>query len=130
MSLAELQPDKPEFAAREVPVNAELAPPSQSAVHDVESGKTDDTTESIFSLKEKWLVVSLASLAAFFRCVLFLSKKTCQRSRELARTVTCSPFTANIYLPVIPAVSRDFHKSIELINLTVTMYMIFQGICA
>ncbi len=26
--------------------------------------------------------------------------------------------------------SRDFHKSIELINLTVTMYMVMQGLCA
>jgi hypothetical protein len=77
MSPAKLQPDKPESAAREVPVNAELVPPSQSTVHDVESGKIDDTTESSFSLKEKWSIVGLASLAALFRCVLFLSKKTC-----------------------------------------------------
>lgn len=31
---------------------------------------------------------------------------------------------------MIPTIARAFHKSIELINLTVTMYMIFQGICA
>lgn len=30
-----------------------------------------------------------------------------------------SPLTANIYFPAIPALSRDFHKSVELINLTV-----------
>ncbi|KAF8265762.1 MFS general substrate transporter, partial [Lactarius quietus] len=60
---------------------------------------------SSFTLKEKWFIVGLASLAALF-----------------------SPLTANIYLPVIPTVARDFHKSIELINLTVTMYMISQGI--
>lgn len=108
MSLAKRQLDNPESAARKVPGasgDADLAPFSQSAAPDVESGKPNDATESSFSLKEKWLIVGLASLAALF-----------------------SPFTANIYLPVIPAVSRDFHKSIELINLTVTMYMIFQGI--
>lgn len=34
-----------------------------------------------------------------------------------------------IYFPAIPIISKDFHKSIELINLTVTMYMVMQGIC-
>ena len=43
--------------------------------------------------------------------------------------LTNSPLTANIYFPAIPVMSRDFHKSIELINLTVTMYMVMQGIC-
>jgi hypothetical protein len=44
-------------------------------------------------------------------------------------TVTYSPFTASIYFPTIPVISRDFHKSVELINLTVTMYMVMQGLC-
>ena len=42
----------------------------------------------------------------------------------------CSPLTANIYFPAIPTISAAFHKSTELINLTVTVYMIVQGICA
>jgi len=41
-----------------------------------------------------------------------------------------SALTANIYYPAIPVISRDFHKSVELINLTVTMYMAMQGVCA
>lgn len=40
-----------------------------------------------------------------------------------------SPLTANIYFPAIPELSRVFGKSVELINLTVTMYMVLQGIC-
>ncbi|KAH6916960.1 quinidine resistance protein-like protein [Coprinopsis sp. MPI-PUGE-AT-0042] len=60
---------------------------------------------SVFSRAEKWLIVSLTALAGLF-----------------------SPLTANIYFPSLPSLSRDFHKSLELINLTVTMYMIFQGI--
>ena len=39
-----------------------------------------------------------------------------------------SPLTANIYFPAIPTLVDDFHKSTELINLTVTVYMIMQGI--
>ena len=40
-----------------------------------------------------------------------------------------SPLTANIYFPAIPVISDAFHKSVELINLTVTMYMVLQGVC-
>ncbi|KAH9996022.1 major facilitator superfamily domain-containing protein [Russula vinacea] len=39
-----------------------------------------------------------------------------------------SPLTANIYFPAIPVIAKDFHKSVELINLTVTMHMVMQGI--
>lgn len=42
---------------------------------------------------------------------------------------TISPLTANIYLPAIPTMAAAFHKSTELINITVTVYMVFQGIC-
>lgn len=37
--------------------------------------------------------------------------------------------SANIYFPAIPLLSQDFHTSISLMNLTVTVYLIFQGIC-
>jgi MFS family permease len=39
-----------------------------------------------------------------------------------------SPLSANIYLPCIPLLQRDMHTSLELVNLTVTTYVIFQGI--
>lgn len=34
-----------------------------------------------------------------------------------------SPLTANIYFPAIPAISKAFHKSTELINLTVHNFL-------
>ena len=40
-----------------------------------------------------------------------------------------SSFAANSYLPTIPILTTDFHKSAELMNLTVTVYMVFQAIC-
>lgn len=40
-----------------------------------------------------------------------------------------STFIANSYFPVVPILASDFHKSIELINLTITVYMVFQAIC-
>ncbi|EIN07876.1 hypothetical protein PUNSTDRAFT_135396 [Punctularia strigosozonata HHB-11173 SS5] len=39
-----------------------------------------------------------------------------------------SPLTANIYLPAIPTLVKAFHTSTENINLTVTVYMVMQGI--
>ncbi|KAJ3556518.1 hypothetical protein NM688_g1983 [Phlebia brevispora] len=64
-----------------------------------------DKPYSIYTKREKWLIVIMASIAGLF-----------------------SPLTANIYFPAIPTLSTAFHKSIELINLTVTMYMVLQGI--
>jgi len=64
-----------------------------------------DKPYSIFTHGEKWFIVLLASSAGIF-----------------------SPLTANIYLPAIPVMAAAFHKSTELINVTVTVYMVFQGI--
>ncbi|RPD67367.1 MFS general substrate transporter [Lentinus tigrinus ALCF2SS1-7] len=60
---------------------------------------------SIYTTTERWFIVALTGFAAMF-----------------------SPLTANIYFPAIPTISAVFHKSTELINLTVTVYMIVQGI--
>ncbi|KAI8148733.1 major facilitator superfamily domain-containing protein [Fennellomyces sp. T-0311] len=46
-------------------------------------------------------------------------------------TATCgmlSPLSANIYFPALTAIQLDFGTTTELINLTVTVYMIFQGV--
>ncbi|GAW02376.1 MFS general substrate transporter [Lentinula edodes] len=60
---------------------------------------------SVYTSKEKWFIVTLVSFAGIF-----------------------SPFTANIYFPAIPTLTSVFHKSTELINLTVMMYMVLQGL--
>ncbi|KAI9018103.1 major facilitator superfamily domain-containing protein [Phycomyces nitens] len=39
-----------------------------------------------------------------------------------------SPLSANIYFPALNAIQADFGTSAELVNLTVTLYMVFQGI--
>lgn len=41
---------------------------------------------------------------------------------------TVSGFASNIYFPALPTIAHDLDVSIELINLTVTTYLIFQGI--
>ncbi|KAK1955768.1 major facilitator superfamily transporter [Colletotrichum sublineola] len=60
---------------------------------------------SIYTTWEKRAIVLGACLAAFF-----------------------SPFTAQIYLPALTVLADEFHVSNSDINLTVTTYMIFQGI--
>ncbi|KAI0652010.1 MFS general substrate transporter [Trametes meyenii] len=60
---------------------------------------------SIYTTRERWFIVAVTAFAALF-----------------------SPLTANIYFPAIPTLSSAFHVSTEQINLTVTVYMVVQGI--
>ncbi|KAK9240282.1 putative mfs multidrug [Lipomyces kononenkoae] len=60
---------------------------------------------SIFDNRQKALIVLVISTAATF-----------------------SGFASNIYFPALPTIAHDLNVSVELINLTVTSYLIFQGI--
>ncbi|KAG6361673.1 hypothetical protein INS49_009900, partial [Diaporthe citri] len=60
---------------------------------------------SIFDRRQKALIVVIVSLAATF-----------------------SGFASNIYFPALPTIAQDLNVSIELVNLTVTSYLLFQGL--
>ncbi|KAI0413976.1 major facilitator superfamily domain-containing protein [Xylaria grammica] len=60
---------------------------------------------SIFDRRQKWFIVLIASTAATF-----------------------SGFASNIYFPALSTIAHDLDVSLELINLTVTSYLILQGI--
>ncbi|OZJ02837.1 hypothetical protein BZG36_04354 [Bifiguratus adelaidae] len=60
---------------------------------------------SIFSQRQKALIVAIVSFASTF-----------------------SGFASNIYFPSIPTISADLSVSAVLVDLTVTSYMIFQGL--
>ncbi|KAG8420288.1 hypothetical protein J3459_011193 [Metarhizium acridum] len=60
---------------------------------------------SIFDKGQKWIIVILASTAATF-----------------------SGFASNIYFPALPTIAQDLGVSIDLVNLTVTSYLVFQGL--
>ncbi|KAI1176764.1 MFS general substrate transporter [Nemania sp. FL0916] len=60
---------------------------------------------SIFDHRQKALITFLAATAATF-----------------------SASASNIYFPALPAIAHDLDVSIELVSLTVTSYLIFQGI--
>jgi multidrug resistance protein len=60
---------------------------------------------SAFSPRKRKFIVFMAAFAGFF-----------------------SPLSANIYFPALNTLSKDLHVSSSLINLTLTSYMIFQGL--
>ncbi|QKX52944.1 uncharacterized protein TRUGW13939_00015 [Talaromyces rugulosus] len=60
---------------------------------------------SVFTPGQKNFIVLMSGLGGFF-----------------------SPLSANTYLPAIPMLSKDLNVSWTLINLTITAFMIFQGL--
>ncbi|MCJ1468272.1 hypothetical protein MMC07_006900 [Pseudocyphellaria aurata] len=46
----------------------------------------------------------------------------------LILTMLASPLTATIYLPLLPLLSTQYRVSIQAINLTITLYIVFQAI--
>ncbi|KAL7796087.1 major facilitator superfamily domain-containing protein [Trichoderma ceciliae] len=79
-----------------------------SCTHGVETPpRTADANEpySIFDSQQKVLIVIIISIAATF-----------------------SGSASNIYFPALPNIAKDLNVSVELVNLTVTSYLIFQGI--
>ncbi|KAG8897416.1 hypothetical protein FRC01_011349, partial [Tulasnella sp. 417] len=68
-------------------------------------GPTSPAPFSAFTKREKWIIVAMAGMAGIF-----------------------SPISGAIYFPAIPTIANEFNTSISLINLTVTVYMIAQGV--
>ncbi|KAA6414326.1 MAG: major facilitator superfamily [Lasallia pustulata] len=46
----------------------------------------------------------------------------------LGFATTTSPLTATIYLPLLPLLRAHFHTSAQAVNLTITLYIIFQAL--
>ncbi|KAI1086837.1 MFS general substrate transporter [Rostrohypoxylon terebratum] len=76
---------------------------------DVESGKQaiqrEEPPYSIFTHREKAVMILTVSFTALI-----------------------SPLSSAIYLPALPSLAHDLNVSTSLINLTVTTYLIFQGV--
>jgi MFS family permease len=67
--------------------------------------QTSDDRYTVFSTQEKRLIVFLVSLAGVF-----------------------SAFTAFVYFPALPSIASTISVSMELMNITVTAYLVVQGI--
>ncbi|KAG9120905.1 hypothetical protein FRC07_003366, partial [Ceratobasidium sp. 392] len=86
----------------EIPPNS----PPINNLEDEEASKAEpEKPYSIYTKREKWYMVAMAALAGLF-----------------------SALSVALYFPAIPTLAVAFEKSTESINLTVTMYMILQGI--
>lgn len=76
---------------------------------DIEAGLRTMTTNtapwSVFTVQQKRFIVFMVAAAGFF-----------------------SPLSANIYFPALNTLATDFHVSAAIMNLTLTSYMIFQGL--
>ncbi|KAL2437177.1 MFS-type transporter clz19 [Exophiala dermatitidis] len=81
------------------------------ASHDMQVQRTTTSASwagpvhSVFTKNQKRFIVFMAAWAGFF-----------------------SPVSANIYFPALNPLAQDLHVSDTLINLTLTSYMIFQGL--
>ncbi|KAJ9611270.1 hypothetical protein H2200_004453 [Cladophialophora chaetospira] len=92
---------------------ATQTPPSTSKQEDVEAQDTalaiTRTTSqkpyTAFSPNTKWFIVSMTAMASFF-----------------------SPLSGQIYFPVLPILTGAYNLSQSLINISITTYMIFQGL--
>ncbi|KAJ4291619.1 hypothetical protein N0V90_009514 [Kalmusia sp. IMI 367209] len=76
--------------------------------YDLEAVATVSTNSppySVFSKKQKYMIVFLAAWGGFF-----------------------SPLSANIYFPALTNLAQDYNVSSTLMNLTLTSYLIFQGL--
>lgn len=70
-----------------------------------ESAATTTPAYSAFSKKEKRFIMLMVTMASFF-----------------------SPLSGQIYYPIMPALAQNYHLSNALVNLTISTYMIFQGL--
>lgn len=77
---------------------------------------------SIFDSRQKAFIVIVVSTAATCETTLLSPRYV------FADIFTVSGFASNIYFPALPTIAQDLNVSVELVNLTITSYLIFQGI--
>lgn len=90
--------------------------------HDAKLATTvviDSTSNSQVSLNELDLMGTYSRFAPTQRIIIIV----------VASTIgLLSPLSSNLYTPAIPAVAKDLHVSTDAINLTITSYLVLQGI--
>ena len=89
----------------QAPTKMAPMPQSNAINHQDEPLESTYACYSTFSNKAKRGIVLLVALAGFF-----------------------SPLSANIYFPALDYIASDLNVSLELMNLTITAYLICQGL--
>ncbi|CAI7566543.1 unnamed protein product [Penicillium glandicola] len=93
------------MAEKEIKQSVSDPEPGQDASAGTRSGDLADVDYSVFTVRQRRYIVFMASWAGFF-----------------------SPVSSQIYFPALNTLAKDLHVSNSLINLTLTSYMIFQGL--
>lgn len=82
---------------------------------------------SIFDKRQRACVVLIVSIAATCK-TLRVPRQEYSTLKRPANKDKVSGFSSNIYFPAIPTIADDLGVSNELVNVTVTSYLIFQGL--
>jgi hypothetical protein len=97
------------------------------------SAPEEEQRYSIYTRSEKWFIVAIVAAAGLCRRVPPSSPDSPRwdpGSWQVAPNIACySPLPANIYFPAIPVMAQAFSTSQEVINQTVTAYLVMQGAC-
>lgn len=90
----------------EAEIDAEKAPGERSdgLMGNSEAVQSPPPPYSIYTNWEKWAITAIAAGGGLL-----------------------GPLPANIYFPAIPQLTKVFHESTELLNNTVTVYLVLQG---
>ncbi|KGO76945.1 Kynureninase [Penicillium italicum] len=94
-----------EMAEKEIRPSVSHPESGQDANVGIKSRDPADVDYSVFTVSQRRYIVFMASWAGFF-----------------------SPVSSQIYFPALNTLAKDLHVSNSLINLTLTSYMIFQGL--
>ncbi|KAL0944527.1 major facilitator superfamily transporter [Colletotrichum truncatum] len=92
-------------SAEQSPANESRNPFDDSNAQEDSPVQSTDQPYHVFTRRQKWFVISIISAAGLF-----------------------SGLSSNIYFPSLDAISRDLHVSLEMVSLTITSYLIIQGI--
>ncbi|KAG8993730.1 hypothetical protein FRB90_000612 [Tulasnella sp. 427] len=101
----QLSTRSPNFMSEQTPHPPVPDAPSTVVPPQPLTAESPGTPFSAFTKREKWIIVVMSGLAGIF-----------------------SPISGAIYFPAIPTLAKEFNTTISLINLTVTVYMIAQGV--
>jgi hypothetical protein len=105
----EIQDEKKEVASFPTPSTPssihEHVDQGEGDLEAVTTAQSNSPPYSVFSKRKKLFIIFFAAWGGFF-----------------------SPLSANIYFPALTTLSRHYNVSSTLMNLTLTSYMIFQGL--
>lgn len=103
-----------------------LSPPPLSPTRSLEAVPAPSSSAPLPTQSQAPLQTS--SPEAPIRYTIFTRRHKRLITTILTLTMLASPLTATIYFPLLPLLATQFRASIQAINLTITLYVVFQAI--